>query len=227
MYETLQTQFFATRSNYVGNLKKELQLCNELVRLNMEVEQERKKIYYDRKQFGPKYQTGDLVLLFNSKVKPGQTKKFKSYYSGPLVIRAIINDLNFITEDLKAQKQQKVHYDRLKKFKFCQHEYQKQGKLAERLAGNDEKEDGFIEIEVKQQSARVSDQGTKTEELPSQIEVNPEVGQSDEGLLGPKHESEALMDTNMEAKSNDSGTQPTSSNKTKLNRTPSETSSKT
>ena len=81
--------------------------------------------------------------------------------------------MNFIIEDLKTQKQQKVHYDRLKKFKFRQHEYQKQGKIAERPAGNDEEEDGFIEIEVKQQSALVSDQGTKTEELPSQIEVNP------------------------------------------------------
>ena len=80
---------------------------------------------------------------------------------------------------------------------------------------------GFIEIEVKQQSAGVSDQGTKTEELPSQIEVNPEMGQSDEGLLEPKPDSKTLMDTNMEANSNDSGAQPTSSNKTKLNSTPS------
>ena len=53
------------------------------------------------------------------------------------------------------------------------------------------------------------------------------MGQSDEGLLEPKPESETLMDTNMEAKSNVSGAQPTSSNKTKLNSTPSETSSKT
>ena len=135
--------------------------------------------------------------------------------------------MNFIIEDLKTQKQQKVHYDRLKKFKFRQHEYQKQGKLAERPPGNDEEVDRFIEIEVKQQSAGVSDQGTKTEELPSQIEVNPEVGQSVEGLFEPKPESETLMDTNMEAKSNVSGAQPTGSDKTKLNSTPSETSSKT
>ena len=124
-------------------------------------------------------------MLFNPGVKPEQTQKVRSYCSGPLVIREKINDLNFIIEDLKTQKQQKVHYDRLKKFKFRQHEYQKQGKLAGRPAGNDEKEDGFTEIEVKQQSAGVSDQGTKTEELPSQIEINPEVGQSDEGLLEP------------------------------------------
>ena len=104
MYETLQTQVFAAPSDYVGNLKKELKLCHELVRLNMELEQEREKTYYNRKQFGPKYQTGDLVLLFNPTVKPGQTKKFKLYYSGPLVIREIINDLNFIINDLKTQK---------------------------------------------------------------------------------------------------------------------------
>ena len=53
------------------------------------------------------------------------------------------------------------------------------------------------------------------------------MGQSDEGLLKPKPDIETLMDTSMEAKSKDSGAQPTSSNKTKLNSTPSETSSKT
>ena len=94
MYETLQTQVFATPSDYGGNLKKQLQLCHELVRLNMEVEQERQKTYYNRKQFGPKYQTWDLVLPYNPTIIPGQTKKFKSYYSGPLVIREILNDLN-------------------------------------------------------------------------------------------------------------------------------------
>ena len=93
-------------------------------------------------------------------------------------------------------------------------------------ASNEEKEDSFIEIEVEQQSTGASYQGTKAEELPSQIEVNPEVGQSDEDLLAPKPDIETLMDTNMEAKSKDSGAQPTSSNKTKLNSTPSETSSK-
>ena len=134
--------------------------------------------------------------------------------------------MNFIIEDLKTQKQQKVHNDRLKKFKFHQHEYQKQSKLAEMPATNEKKEDGFIEIEVDQQSTGVSDHGTKTEELPSQIEFNPELGQSDEGLLESKPDIETLMDTNMEAKSKDSGPQQTSSHKTKLNSTPSEPSSK-
>ena len=63
MYETLQAQVFATPSDYVGNLKKELQLYNELVRLNMEVEQERQKTYYDQKQFGPKYRANKKVQV--------------------------------------------------------------------------------------------------------------------------------------------------------------------
>ena len=200
-------------------MKKELQLCHEHVRLNIEVEQESQKNYYGQKQLGPKYQTWETVLLFNPTVKLRQTKKFKSYYSGPLVIREIVNDLNFIIENLKTEKQQKVHYDRLKNFTFCQHENQKQSKLDERPDSNEEKEDGFIEIEVQQQSTGVSDQGTKTEELPSQIEVNPGVGQSDEGLLEPKPDIDTLMETNMEAKSKNSGAQPTSSNIRKLNST--------
>ena len=41
MYKTLQTEVFATPSDHAVNMKRELQLCHELVRLNVEVEQER------------------------------------------------------------------------------------------------------------------------------------------------------------------------------------------
>ena len=49
-------------------------------------------------------------------MKTGQTKIFKSFYSGLQLIREIINDLNFVIEDVKTKKQRKVHYDRLKRF---------------------------------------------------------------------------------------------------------------
>ena len=48
-HKTTQSQFFSTPSDHVGNRKKDLQLCHELVRLNMEVKQERQKTYYGRK----------------------------------------------------------------------------------------------------------------------------------------------------------------------------------
>ena len=55
-------------------------------------------------------------MVFKPTIKTGQTKKFKSFYSGPQVIREKINDLNFFIEDVKTKKQQKVHEDRLKRF---------------------------------------------------------------------------------------------------------------
>ena len=75
------------------------------------MEQERQKTYYDRSTIGPQYEVGDLVMVLNPTMKTGQTKKFKSFYSGPQLIREIFNDLNFAIEDVKTKKQQKVHYD--------------------------------------------------------------------------------------------------------------------
>ena len=80
------------------------------------MEQKRQKTYYDRSTFGPQYEVGDSVMVFNPTMKTGQTKNIKSLDSGPQVIREIINDLNFVIEDVKTKKQQKVHYDRLKRF---------------------------------------------------------------------------------------------------------------
>ena len=116
MYQTIQTKIYPTLSDYVGCLKDELQTCHELVRESMDGEQERQKTYYDRSTFGPQYEVGDLVMVFNATIKNGQTRKLKSFYSGPQAIREIINDLNFVIEDVKTKKQQKVHYDRLKRF---------------------------------------------------------------------------------------------------------------
>ena len=55
-------------------------------------------------------------MVFNPNTKIGQTKKFKSFYSGPHIICEIINGLNFVIEDVKTETQQIVHYDWLKGF---------------------------------------------------------------------------------------------------------------
>ena len=79
MYQTIQTKIYPTLSDYVGCLKDELQTCHELVRESMDVEQERQKTYYERCTFGAQYEVGDLVMVFKPTIKPGQTKKFKSF----------------------------------------------------------------------------------------------------------------------------------------------------
>ena len=42
-------------------------------------------------------------MIFKPTIKIGQTKYFKLFYSGPPVIREIINDLNIVTEDEKTK----------------------------------------------------------------------------------------------------------------------------
>ena len=66
----------------------------------------------------------------------------------------------------------------------------------------------------------------KIEEIPSQMEVDPEVGQSHECLLQLKNDIETLMDTNTEADSSNIRAQPTNTNKEKLKSTSKETSCK-
>ena len=83
----------------------------------MDVKQERQKSYYDRIKYGPSYQVGEEVLVFNPTVKKGETRKFTTFYRGPYIIVKIINDLNFKVEDKNTRKAIKVHYDRLKKYK--------------------------------------------------------------------------------------------------------------
>ena len=98
-------------------------------------------------------EVGDVVLAFNPTMKTGQTKKFKSFYSGPQEIREIINDLNFVIEDVKTKKQQKVNYDRLKRFNSrsatTDKKEPKKAKSEPRISQSEVTEDNdFVETEV-------------------------------------------------------------------------------
>ena len=103
--------------------------------------------------FGTQNAVDDLVMVFNPTMKTGQTKKFTSFYSGPQVIPEIINDLNFVIEDVKTKKQQKVHYDRLKSFNSrSDSTHKKESKKAKsepRISQNDLTEDNdFVDNKV-------------------------------------------------------------------------------
>ena len=119
---------------------------------------------------------------------------------------------------MKTQKQQSVHKERLRKLNIWQKESQKQTKEAERPVIF-EIDGRFIEVEVEQQDTGVCDEQSKTEEIQSQTEFDPAVGQTDERLLDPKSEAETPMDTNTGADCSNSRTQPINSNKAKLNST--------
>ena len=83
----------------------------------MDVKQERQRAYNDRSSYGPSYEVGAEMLVFNPAVKKGETRKFTCFYREPYIIVKIINDLSFKVKDKKTKKATKVHYDRLKKYK--------------------------------------------------------------------------------------------------------------
>ena len=67
--------------------------------------------------------------------------------------REIVNNLNFVIEDVKTKKQQKVHYDRLKRFNSrsvtIDKKETKKAKSEPRISQNDLTQDNeFVETEV-------------------------------------------------------------------------------
>ena len=179
----------------------------------MNVEQERQKIYYDRSTFGPQYEVGDLVLLFNPTIKNGQTKKFISFYSRSQVIHEIISDLNFVIEDVKTKKQQKVHYDRLKRFNSrkatTDKKEPKKGKIEPRITQNDLTEDNdFVEIEVVTPKLNDTERReVQTEGKISQIKPNTEThnetvkNESFQTLMGGSTRESINTNTNNKSRS--------------------------
>ena len=69
----------------------------------MDVKQERQKTCYDHSKYGPNNKVGEEVLVFNTPVKKGKTRKFTSFYRGTYIIVEIINVLNFKVEDKKTR----------------------------------------------------------------------------------------------------------------------------
>ena len=95
------------------------------------------------------------------------------FYSGPQIKREINNDLNFVVENVKTEKQQKVHYNRPKNFNsrsaITDKNESKNAQSEPRIPQNDLTEDNnFVEIEVV--TPKLNDTGRR--------EVNPEGNKS-------------------------------------------------
>jgi len=77
---------------------------------------ERVKAYHDKKLLKSKIQPGQLVLLFNSRLRlfPG---KLKSKWSGPFVIKQVKPYRAVEIEDAKSQRSWMVNGQRLKHYK--------------------------------------------------------------------------------------------------------------
>lgn len=103
--------------SYVSKIKQNLEKINRVVSNNLEEARTRQKVQYDKfVKNSLKFVVGDLVLLTNTRVKPGQSYAFSSRAIGPFQILDIFNDVNFKIRSLKDSSIQVVHYNRLVKF---------------------------------------------------------------------------------------------------------------
>jgi len=59
-----------------------------------------------------------MVLLINERTISGESKSFRERAIGPYKIIGKFNDVNFKIIDLNNQRQQVVHYNRLRRYCF-------------------------------------------------------------------------------------------------------------
>lgn len=76
----------AEPSCWVQELEKHLSEAHEICRTNLKSAQLRQKKNYDLRVLENSYQIGDVVLLFNSATKVGQSSKLKSPWKGPYLV---------------------------------------------------------------------------------------------------------------------------------------------
>jgi hypothetical protein len=95
------------------NLKASLKATYERMReANKTAHQKNKRLYY-RKGKWRKFETGDLVYLYNPAMKSGLSKKLKKSWSGPYQITRAVTQLNYEIID-KNNKKRIVHVNRIK-----------------------------------------------------------------------------------------------------------------
>ena len=103
--------------SFVSKIKQSLEKINRVVSNNLDEARTRQKAQYDKfVKNSLKFVVGVLVLLTNTRVKPGQSYAFSPRAIGPFQILNVFNDVNFKIRSLKDSSVQVVHYNRLVKF---------------------------------------------------------------------------------------------------------------
>ncbi|CAF1017288.1 unnamed protein product [Brachionus calyciflorus] len=90
----------------------------EKIQDKMRKSQENQKRQYDSKVRDQiKFNIGDLVILVNSRQRPGQERSFEPKFIGPYKILEQVTDVNFKIVDVNNQKSTLVvHYNRMRKY---------------------------------------------------------------------------------------------------------------
>ena len=100
----------------VHNKQQAFQRAFQLVRRNLNENQERRNAIYNKKVHGLTYKERQKVLPYHLAIAVGTTSKFASPWKGPYVIEKCLKNVTFSIKEEISSKLQTVPYDRLKPF---------------------------------------------------------------------------------------------------------------
>lgn len=91
---------------------KDRETCRELAIEATNMIKKYNKTYYDKRHKKPtKYNVGDLVMIKDSTVKPGEDKKLKSQYKGTYRIAKILDKNRYVVRDIPGYNATSKPYD--------------------------------------------------------------------------------------------------------------------
>lgn len=101
--------------NYHSELVRRLQLAYEMAKENLERNASNQVVQYNKKAKEVTLAPGDKVLLYNSAVMVGTSKKLAKPWTGPYRILEKIGNVTFYVQEIGTRKTQIVHANRLKR----------------------------------------------------------------------------------------------------------------
>jgi hypothetical protein len=105
-----------SQSEVLNKMQQDMQRIQKVIIDKQNTVRQKEKEKYDRKTAGDSFEVGNYVLLHNTAVKLGESRKFSPIYIGPYKIISK-EGVNFTIHPLSDKlKEQTVHQNRLKKY---------------------------------------------------------------------------------------------------------------
>ena len=100
---------------------KSVKLAHQLAKENIEKQQLRMKLQFDKKSSVRSFNVGDKVLVYTPKTKKGLSKKLLHFWHGPYVITEQLSPVNYKIQAMHTpSKSEVVHVNKLKPFYECE-----------------------------------------------------------------------------------------------------------
>jgi transposase InsO family protein len=100
--------------DYVEAMVNRMMYAADVVRNNLQMQSTRNKRLYDIRVKSNRFRTGDWVLLFTPRTKPGNCVKWQRMYNGPFLVIDVIGPVTCIVQKSEKAHAIVTHIDKLK-----------------------------------------------------------------------------------------------------------------